>query len=106
MSINERKTLAKQIAIKILSQLPIQISKNLLHRSNPIRKQIPIIGISRLRLYDQENQTKKREVKVQQSLPLDEVVNSKIEEEIKKLDLANMTPIEALNVLYKLKDEL
>lgn len=60
MSINERKTLAKQIAIKILSQLPIQISKNLLHRSNPIRKQIPIIGISRLRLYDQENQTKKR----------------------------------------------
>ena len=53
-----------------------------------------------------ENQEHKKELKIQQSLPLDEVVTSKVEEEIKKLDLTNMTPIDALNTLYKLKDEL
>ena len=50
------------MAIKILSQLSIQVPNNLLHRKKPPRKQIPIIGISRLRLYDQENQTKKRKI--------------------------------------------
>ena len=49
---------------------------------------------------------KKKDIKVQETLPLDDLTSSKVEEEIKNLDLANMTPIEALNTLYKLKDSV
>lgn len=53
-----------------------------------------------------ENKETHKEIKIQESLPLDEYTNSEVEEEIKKLDLMNMTPMEALNTLYKLKDKL
>ena len=48
----------------------------------------------------------KKEVKVQESLPLFESESkSKVEEMLDKIDIMNMTPIEALNTLYKLKEE-
>ena len=50
------------------------------------------------------NKKDKKEI-VQESLVFD-TEPSEIEEEIKKLDLANITPIEALNILYKLKEKL
>jgi len=56
-----------------------------------------------------EKKEKKRDIKIQESLPLDELIEqkeSKIEEEIKKLDILKLTPIEALNILYKLQEEI
>lgn len=54
-----------------------------------------------------ENKEKARDIKIQESLPLDELIKpskSKIEEELDKLDPLSMTPLEALNILYKLKE--
>jgi DNA mismatch repair protein MutS len=56
-----------------------------------------------------ENKEKKRDIKIQESLPLDELMNTKeseVEKKIKELDIMNMTPIEALNKLCELKDML
>ncbi|MCI8446664.1 MAG: DNA mismatch repair protein MutS [Bacilli bacterium] len=57
-----------------------------------------------------ENKEKKRDIKIQESLPLDELVavpqKSKVEEELEKLNIVEMTPLEALNVLYRLKNEV
>lgn len=48
----------------------------------------------------------KKEVKIQESLPLFELESkSKVDEMLDKIDIMNMTPIEALNTLYKLKEE-
>lgn len=52
-----------------------------------------------------ETKSRKKEV-VQESLVLEEEKHSVVEEELKKLDLLNITPIEALNILYKLKERL
>lgn len=52
-----------------------------------------------------ETKSKKKEI-VQEALVFEDNTPSIVEEEIKKLDLLNITPIEALNILYKLKDKL
>ena len=54
-----------------------------------------------------ETNTNKRDKKeiVQESLVFD-TEPSLVEEEIKRLDLLNMTPLDALNTLYKLKEKL
>lgn len=59
-----------------------------------------------LKIYESKEQ--KRDIKIQEALPLDELVekDSKIEEEIKNIDILKLTPIEALNILYKLQEEL
>ncbi|MEG1310058.1 MAG: DNA mismatch repair protein MutS, partial [Bacilli bacterium] len=54
-----------------------------------------------LKIY--ENKENKRDILIQEALPLD--VPNEVEEEIKKLDLMNTTPFEALNVLYKLQNK-
>ena len=48
----------------------------------------------------------KRDIKIQESLPLDELVpqKSKVEEELEKINPLEITPIEALNIIYKLKE--
>ena len=54
-----------------------------------------------------ESKEEKRDIKIQESLPLDElfdVKESQVEKEIKDLDPMNMTPIEALNKLCQLKE--
>ena len=55
-----------------------------------------------------EDKEKKRDIKVQEALPIDELMpqKSKIEEEIEKIDPLETTPMEALNILYKLKKEV
>ena len=55
-----------------------------------------------------ENNEQKRDIKIQQSLPLEELIKeeNKIEKELKELDLLNITPLEALNILYNLKDKI
>jgi len=55
-----------------------------------------------------ENKEKKRDIKIQESLPLDELMKeeSKIENKIKEIDPMNITPMEALNILYELKKEI
>lgn len=54
-----------------------------------------------------ENKEVKRDLIVQESFNLDEVIEeSKIEKEIKNIDLNNITPVEALNILYKFKEKL
>ena len=55
--------------------------------------------------YETNNNKKDKKEIVQESLVFDSEP-SVVEEEIKKLDLSNMTPIEALNILYKLKEKL
>ena len=79
------------IHVAKLANLP----KSLINRSNEI-----------LKIYESKEQ--KRDIKIQESLPLDELIekDSKIEEEIKNLDILNLTPMEALNILYKLQEEL
>ena len=53
-----------------------------------------------------ENKEQKRDIKIQESLPLDELMNEKslIEKELEAIEPLNMTPLEALNTLYKLKE--
>ena len=53
-----------------------------------------------------ENKERKRDIKIQESLPLDDLVQkeSPVEEELKKIDPMSTTPMDALNILYKLKE--
>lgn len=55
-----------------------------------------------------ENKEKKRDIKIQESLPLDELVKSesKVERELQNLDILSITPLDALNILSKLKEEV
>ena len=56
-----------------------------------------------------ESKEKKRDIKIQESLPLDLVMpkeESKIEKIIKEIDPMNITPIEAFNIIYELKKDL
>ncbi|MBQ9011334.1 MAG: DNA mismatch repair protein MutS [Bacilli bacterium] len=52
-----------------------------------------------------ENKEKKRDIKIQEALPLDDLISktSKVEEELDKINPLEITPIEALNILYELK---
>ena len=67
------------------------LPENLINRANEI-----------LKVY--ENKEEKREVLIQESLPLYEP--SIIEEEIKKINLLNVTPMEAMNILFNLQNKL
>ena len=53
-----------------------------------------------------EGNEKKRDIKVQEALPLDDLIKqkSKIEEELEKINPLEITPIQALNILYNLKE--
>ena len=55
-----------------------------------------------------EKKEKKRDLKIQESLPLDELMmeESKVEKKLKEIDPVNMTPMEALNLIYELKREI
>ncbi len=56
-----------------------------------------------------ESKEKKRDIKIQESLPLDLVMpkeESVIEKKIKEIDPVNITPMEALNILYELKNDI
>ena len=55
-----------------------------------------------------ENKETKRDHIIQQSLPLDDLIKeqSDVEKELKELDLFNTTPMDALNILYKLKEKI
>ncbi len=54
-----------------------------------------------------ENKEQKRDVKIQEALPLEELIPpaSKIEEELKELNVLEMTPLQALNQLYEWKEQ-
>ena len=55
-----------------------------------------------------ENTEKKRDLKIQESLPIDELIEdkaSKIEERLKEINPLEITPLEALNILCELKEE-
>ena len=80
------------IHVAKLANLPDQLIK----RANQI-----------LEIY--ENKEIKRDIKIQEALPLDELIEpkqSKIEEELKKIDIMKTTPLDALNILYKLIEEI
>lgn len=54
-----------------------------------------------------ENKEKKKDTYIQTSIPLNfEEKKSEVEEEIKKIDILNITPIEAINILSKLKEKV
>ena len=55
-----------------------------------------------------ENKEAKRDIVIQESLPLDELMKEEsiVEKELKELDILNLTPLDALNILYKLKGEI
>ena len=56
-----------------------------------------------------ESKEKKRDIKIQESLPLDLVMpkeESDIEKKIKEIDPMNITPLEALNLICELKKEI
>lgn len=55
-----------------------------------------------------ENKENLRDTKIQETLPLDELIpqKSKVEEELEKINPLEITPIEAMNILYKLKNEI
>ena len=59
-----------------------------------------------LKIY--ESKEKKRDIRIQESLPLDfdTPKESKVEKKIKELDPMNITPMEALNIIYELKKEI
>ena len=54
-----------------------------------------------------ENKEKKRDVIVQTTLPLDfEPKESEVEKELKSINVLELTPMDAINILYKLKDKV
>ena len=56
-----------------------------------------------------ENKELKRDTKIQESLPIDELLEKKdsiIEEEIKKINVLDITPMDAMNILYNLKEKI
>ena len=55
-----------------------------------------------------ENKEKKRDVIIQESLPLDDLIKeeSEVEKELKKINPLEMTPLEAINFLYELKQKI
>lgn len=54
-----------------------------------------------------ESKENKKEVYIQTALPLDTIgKNSEIEDEIKKIDILNITPMEAINILSNLKEKI
>ena len=54
-----------------------------------------------------ENKEKKRDIIIQTTLPLNlNEQSNEIEEEIKKLNILELTPIEAINILYELKNKI
>ena len=55
-----------------------------------------------------ESKEKKRDIKIQESLPLDELMNEEsiVEKKLKEIDPMSITPIEALNILYELKNSI
>lgn len=59
-----------------------------------------------LRVY--ENRELKRDIKIQEAFPIDVLIDkkSKVEEELEKINLLEITPLDALNLLYKLKKEI
>ena len=58
-----------------------------------------------LKVYESKEQ--KRDKVIQESLVFEEEKEeSKIEKELKELDILNLTPLDALNILYKLKGEI
>ena len=60
-----------------------------------------------LSVYENKDDNKNVNVhNVQTQLALDFSNKSEVEEELKKIDVLNLTPIEAINVLYELKDKV
>ncbi len=57
-----------------------------------------------LKIYEEKEF--KRDVKVQEALPLFESSKSEVEDELSKLNILDITPIDALNILYKLKEKV
>ncbi len=54
-----------------------------------------------------ESKEKKKDVYIQTTLPLNfEEHSSVVEEELKKIDILNITPIDAINILSKLKEKI
>ena len=56
-----------------------------------------------------ESKEKKRDIKIQESLPLDLVMpkeESDIERKLKEIDPMNITPMEALNIICELKKDI
>ena len=55
-----------------------------------------------------ESKEKKRDIKIQESLPLDfdTPKESNIEKKLKEIDPMNITPMEALNIIYELKKDM
>lgn len=55
-----------------------------------------------------ENKEIKRDIKIQEALPIDDLIpkESVIEEKLKKINPLEITPIEAMNILYELKKEI
>ena len=53
-----------------------------------------------------ENKEVMRDVKVQEALPLDELIEEKsgVEEKLKDINPLEVTPMDALNILYELKE--
>ena len=49
-----------------------------------------------------------RDIKIQEALPIDELINpsSEIEEEIKNINLLETTPLDALNILYRIQEKI
>ncbi len=57
-------------------------------------------------IHSRKKQTKPDELEMSQMSLFDTVRDEDIANEIKELDLGNMTPIDALNTLYKLQNKL
>ena len=56
-----------------------------------------------------ENKEKQRDIKIQETLPLEELMEQKpseVEEELKKINPLEVSPMEALNILYELKQKV
>lgn len=56
-----------------------------------------------------ESKEQKRDIKIQEALPLEELIpekESELEKALKEINILEVTPIDALNILYQLKEKI
>ena len=101
------KTLMGAIKLNYESELDMKFSFDMYLESIGFGKPKEVIKEASEILKVYEAKDKKTSLNVQEALPLDEVSEDSIlKEELDKIDILNITPIEALNKLSELKEKI
>ena len=95
--------IAKDMDVTLFEILPEELANSIV---SYIRFIIPDIA-PHISNWLYENKEKKTDTIIQTTLPLNfDEKKSEVEEEVKNIDILNITPIEAINILSKLREKV